>query len=292
MTRSREGSPRLKREAWTSYALILPAFAFVSIVILYPVVGSVWASLSRDGSFVGLSNFRAIFDDSVFWQSFRNNLILLVSVPLRIAIALVVTAILFRGIIGRRTYELVIFLPFIPSIAAIGVVFTYLLNAAGPFNNVLAALGMGSLSRGWLTNPDLTMWTIMGVVLWTRVGFTVLLLLARLLSVDRELFEASFVDGSSWWQTYRHVALPELRGTIEFLALLSFMEVFSWSFAYVYVLTQGGRRPMHYILELYLYQQEFLSYLPGLAAAVAVLLLAMALVLAIYRYTRVREEIT
>lgn len=292
MARSLGRAPQPKREALANYALILPALAIVSIVILYPVFGSVWASVTRDGSFVGLNNFRAVFEDSAFWQSFRNNLILLVSVPLRIMIALGVTAVLFRGILGRRAYELIIFLPFIPPIAAIGVVFTYLLNAAGPFNQFLSLIGTGEVSRGWLTDPDLTMWTIMGVVLWTRIGFSVLLLLARLLSVDRELFEASFVDGASWWQTFRDVALPQLRGTLEFLALLSFMEVFSWSFAYVYVLTQGGRRPTHYILELYLYQQEFLSYLPGLAAAVAVLLIAMALILAVYRYSRVRRELT
>lgn len=268
-----------------------PAIALTGLVVAYPLVGIVFSSFRVDGAFAGLDNYRAIFDDPVFWQSFRNNLVLLVSIPLRILVALVITAVLFKRIFGSRLYEILVFLPFIPSIAAIGVLFVYLLNIDGPLNGALRAVGLGGLAHGWLTDPGYPMWAIMGVVAWTRIGFTVLLFLARLLSVDREVFQAAFLDGASWTQTFRKLAIPELKGTLEFVVVLGVIEAFSWSFAYVYVLSQGSRDTSNFILEIYLYNQEFLNALPGLAAATGVFIFAIAGSLAVYRYWRIRTEI-
>jgi ABC-type sugar transport system permease subunit len=280
------------RERTAASVLLVPALVLVALVILYPAVASIIRSFTSDGTFTGFANYRAIFGDPIFWRSFENNLILLISVPVCIAVALVITAILYRGVFGGRFYDLAVFLPFIPSIAAIGIIFIYLLNASGPLNGLLDAIGLHSLARGWLTDPGVPMWSIMAVVVWTRVGFAVLLFTARLLSVDRELFQAAFVDGASWARTYSQIALPQLRGTIEFIAILSFIEVFSWSFAYVYVLTQGSKSPSNYILEIYLYNKQFLAYLPGVAAAVAVFLILLVGSLTIVRYARERAEIT
>lgn len=273
------------------YLFLLPAALAMGLVILYPVVRAIIGSFLLDGEFVAFDNFRDLFADPVFWHSLVNNLIILVNIPLGIAIALLVAAVLFRGIRGRRLYQLIVFLPFIPSIAAVGVVFIYLLNIDGPINGFLRLVGLGAFTHGWLTDPRFTIWTIMTVVLWTRVGFIVLLFMARLLSIDWELFQAAFVDGASWYRAFWHIALPELRGPIEFAAILGTIEGFSWSFAYVYVLSGGARDDWSSILEIYLYRQEFVAYLPGLASAVAVVLLLIASVLALFRYRQMKSEI-
>jgi len=271
--------------------LLGPAALLCGVVIIFPALATIFSSVHANGEFVGTDNFSAIFGDPVFWQAFKNNLLLLISIPVRILIALVLTALLFRGVFGRRLYETAVFLPFIPSIAAVGVIFIYLLNAEGPINGMLETIGLGFLAHGWLTESGLAMWGIMGVIVWTRVGFTTLLFTARLLGVDREQFQAAFVDGASWAQTFRQIALPELKGTIEFVAVLSVIEVFSWSFAYVYVLNQGANDTSNYILEIYLYNQEFLASLPGLAAATAVVLMAVVSALAVYRYRKLDVEV-
>jgi ABC-type sugar transport system permease subunit len=272
--------------------LMLPVLAAVGIVLVVPSAISVFQSVTSSGRFVGLTNFREVFEDPFFFHALENNLILLISVPLRIVLGLAFTGLLYRKMFGTRLYEMLIFLPFIPSIAAMGVLFIFILNAAGPLNGLLRGIGLASLAQPWLTSPNLTMWSIMGVVLWTQVGFTTLLFSARLLSVDRDLFNASFVDGASWWKTYFHVALPELRGTIEFVTILSVIQVFSFSFAYVFVLSEGANNPSEWIIETYIYNKEFLAGLEGLASAVAVLLLIAALGIAVYRYSRVRQAIT
>ena len=272
------------------YLLLLPAAALMALVLLYPIVGSIINSVTQDGRFIGTESFRTVFSDPVFWQSFKNNLILLVSIPVRLVLGLAIVAVLYRGIYGSRLYQLLVFLPFIPSIAAIGVVFIYLLNFSGPFNEFLRVAGLGFLAHGWLTEENLSMWTIMAVVVWTRLGFTVLLLMARLLTVDRSIFQAAFIDGASWPRAFWHVGIPQLRGTIEFIVILSFIEAFSWSFAYIYVLTQGANNPSQWILEVFLYNKEFLTFSTGLASAVAVVLLLMAGAIALYRYRRFRLE--
>lgn len=266
--------------------LLGPAVVLCGLVIVFPALSSINSSAHAPDGSLGTSNFQAIFDDPVFWQAFKNNVLLLVSIPVRIVMALFLTALLLRGVFGRRIYETALFLPFVPSIAAVGVIFIYLLNADGPVNGFLHTIGLGFLAQGWLTDSSYAMWSIMGVIVWTRVGFTILLFMARLLSVDREQFQAAFVDGASWTRVFRDIALPQLRGTIEFVAVLSVIEVFSWSFAYVYVLSQGANNTKNYILEIYLYNQEFLASLPGLAAATAVVLMVVVSVLAIYRYRK------
>jgi raffinose/stachyose/melibiose transport system permease protein len=277
------------REILSGYVLMLPALALVGLIIAFPVAQSVYQSVLIQGRFVGIDNFHTVLADPFFQHAFVNNLILLTSIPIRIVLSLAIAGLLYRRIMGHHIYQTLVFIPFLPSIAAISVLFIYLLAFDGPFNSLLHAIGLGFLARGWLTTNELTMWTIMGVVVWTRVGFTVLLFTARLLSVDHEKLQAAFVDGASWWRTFIHVVLPDLKGTIEFVVVLSVIEAFSWSFAYVYVLGQGANQPSRWILEIYLYNQQFLASVQGLASAVAVLLLAMAAALAVYRYRQVRE---
>lgn len=277
------------REVLSGYVLMLPALALVGLIIAFPVAQSVYQSVLIQGEFVGIDNYHTVLADPFFQHAFVNNLILLTSIPIRIVLSLAIAGLLYRRIMGHRIYQTLVFIPFLPSIAAISVLFIYLLAFDGPFNSFLHAIGLGFLAQGWLTTNELTMWTIMGVVVWTRVGFTVLLFTARLLSVDHEKLQAAFVDGASWWRTFIHVVLPDLKGTIEFVVVLSVIEAFSWSFAYVYVLGQGANQPSRWILEIYLYNQQFLASVQGLASAVAVLLLAMAAALAVYRYRQVRE---
>jgi ABC-type sugar transport system permease subunit len=279
------------RQALSGWVLLLPALAAVGIVIAFPVAQSIHDSVTEGGSWVGLDNFRTVIDDPEFRHAFVNNLIILAGIPIRLIVALVISAILFRRIFASRFYETAIFLPFLPSIAAIGVLFIYLLAFDGPLNSLLRTVGLGFLAQPWLTSSGLTMWTIMAVVVWTRVGFTVLLFTARLMSVEREKLEAAFVDGASWWRTFWQIVLPDLRGAIEFVVVLSVIEAFSWSFAYVFVLGQGANDPSRWIIEIYLYNKEFLATLQGLASAVATMLLLLAAALAIYRYRQAKEAL-
>ncbi|OBF25039.1 sugar ABC transporter permease [Mycobacterium sp. ACS4331] len=282
--RTQLGSQRKRLIA--AFLLVSPAVLMMTLVIVYPAVDSVIESFRLNGQFVGLTNFATLFEDSDFWVAFRNNLILLVSIPIRIILGLVLAAIAYRGLTATKLYETAIFLPYIPSIAAVGVIFVYILNANGPLNQVLGFFGFSDLQHGWLTEPGFAMWSIMAVIVWSRLGFTFIIFSSRLAAVDRTIFQAAFVDGASWTRTFLRVGLPQLKGAIEFVAILSVVEVFAWSFAYVYVLSQGANDPSNHVLETYLYNQVFLANLPGLAAAVAVFIMAVVGILVIFRVRR------
>jgi raffinose/stachyose/melibiose transport system permease protein len=194
------------RRAGRAYPWLLPALALIGLILAYPIAKVVQYSFTDrttflDGGFVGLDNYRDLLGDELFWRAFKNNLILLLSVPLSIAIALAITAILYRGLRGARIYELLIFVPFLPAVASIAVVFLYVLGNDGPLNELLRGAGADGLAQPWLTDADVAIWAVLGVVLWKRIGFTVLLLMARMASIDRTLFDAAAVDGASWART-------------------------------------------------------------------------------------------
>jgi raffinose/stachyose/melibiose transport system permease protein len=283
------------RRAARGYPWVLPALAVIGLVLAYPIVKVVQYSFTDrttffDGSFVGLRNYGDLLGNDLFWQSLRNNLILLLSVPLSIVLALVITGVLYRGVRGSRLYELLIFLPFLPAVASIAVIFLYVLSNDGPLNEVLSGAGADGLTRSWLAEPGTAIWAVLGVVLWKRIGFTVLLFSARMASLDRTHFDAAAVDGASWLRTYWQVAVPQLRSIIGFAAVLGFIEAFSWTFAYIVILTRGGPDRETYTLEYYLYRLQFDEQLVGLASAVAVFLLVAALAVAAYRIVLARKE--
>lgn len=283
------------RRAARGYPWLLPALAVIGLVLAYPIVKVVQYSFTDrttflDGNFVGLDNYRDLFGDELFWRSFKNNLILLLSVPLSIVIALAITAVLYRGLRGSRIYELLIFVPFLPAVASIAVVFLYVLSNDGPLNELLRGAGADGLARAWLTDPGVAIWAVLGVVLWKRIGFTVLLFTARMASIDRTLFDAAAVDGASWARTFWQVAVPQMRSIIQFAAVLGFIEAFSWTFAYIVILTRGGPDRATFTLEYLLYRLQFDEQLVGLASAVAVVLLVAALAVAVYRIRLARRE--
>ncbi|MDP9134033.1 MAG: sugar ABC transporter permease [Actinomycetota bacterium] len=274
---------------------VAPAIGLAGFVLAFPIAKVIQYSFTDrttflDGQFVGLENYGELLGDELFWRSLRNNLILMLSVPLSILLALAVTGVLYRGIRGSRIYELLIFVPFLPAVASIAVIFLYVLGNDGPLNELLRGAGADGLARGWLTESGTAIWAVLGVVLWKRIGFTVLLFTARMASIDRSLFDAAAVDGASWARTYWQVAVPQMRSIIQFAAVLGFIEAFSWTFAYVVILTRGGPDRSTFTLEYMLYRLQFDDQLVGLASAVAVFMLLAALAVAAYRVRLARRE--
>ena len=260
----------------------LPGIALLGFVVLYPITQVAVASFTdrsffKPGSFVGLTNFGRIIGDALFHKSVLNTGILLLSVPITIAIALAVTGILYRGIMANRFYETIIFLPFLPAVAAVSVVFVYILSIDGPLNTGLRGAGFGPVAKPWLTDASFAIWSILGIVSWKRVGFFVLLFQARMASIDRQLFDSAAVDGAGWGRTFWSVAIPQMRSVIGLAAILGFIEVVSFTFAYVFVLTQGGPHNSTYTLEFLMYRTLFSQQDVGRASAIAVVLFLLAM---------------
>ena len=275
--------------------MLLPAGVFLGVIFLYPLARVIDISLhsgarGTDGP-ATLDNYRFVVDDPVFWSAVRHNLALLLAVPVETVLAIAIALLLNEGIRLWRTYRTLIFLPYVLSVPVLGSSFLLLYGLHGVLNRVLDGIGLGGLAQDWFGDPSLVLPSIASLIVYHEVGFGVVLLLARLLTLSPEPVEAARLDGASWWRVQRYVTLPQLRSTIVTYVVLELITMLSWVFAYVYSTTRGGPNFASNVLELYIFDNAFTFQSPSLAAAVAVfLLLPTTVVIALWlRRSRVAE---
>jgi ABC-type sugar transport system permease subunit len=279
-----------KHEPWL---YLTPMFLSLIFVFGYPLVQLVMLSLQRTSrgtaKFVGLKNYITLFKDDIFLEAIGNNLTLILSVPVMVAVALLLAIFLFERIRGWRLYQTTIFLPYLLPIVVVGLIFSYIFQLSGVLNEFLIAIGLERLALDWLGSTKLALWTIMFVVVWKEVGLGVVLFLARLMSVEEELFDAAKIDGANWWRLQWHITIPQLASVIEFFAVISVITMLSWVFNYVYVMTSGGPGNSTMVTELYVYLQGFRYHQMNIAAAASVLILLVTGVLIFIQF-RLRER--
>jgi ABC-type sugar transport system permease subunit len=266
------GRPR-RRPPRQALIWIAPALASIGLVYGYSIYRLVMEATHREGEGVGLGNLRIAIDDPFFRTALGNNLRLLLTLPVIIAVALVIAILLHEGMRGWRFHRVAIFIPYMLPVTVVGVLFGELLTLHGAVNSTLATLHLGYFSEDWLGDPDWALRSLAGVIIWRELGFGVILFLARLLSLPQNVFDAARVDGAGWFRTQWHVTLPMMRSIIGFYLVIEAITLMSWVFSYVFVMTGGGPGQATQVTETYIYQNAFTSDIPWLAAAAATLLL-------------------
>jgi putative chitobiose transport system permease protein len=265
---------------WVPWLYSLPMVAFVAMVFAYPVILLLKYSVEHVGRsaflpnrLVGLRNFQYIFSDSLFLGAIGNNLRLFLCVPVLLILSVLLSQILHDRPKGWKLYRSLLFVPYILSIPVVGVVFGYLFAYEGEINAGLHKLGLDALAADWLGDPNLAMPTIMFVIIWKELGFGIILCLARLSSVGEQYFEAARVDGANWLQVLRHVTVPQLAPTLAFYTIVEMINMLSWVFSYIYVMTRGGPQNSTVVAEFYIYEQVFQNNQVGVGAAASLVLL-------------------
>jgi ABC-type sugar transport system permease subunit len=277
-TRKRRGSrwPAAIRES----AFVLPALAVSLAVFLVPTAVGVelgfqdWAPGARS-KWVGLENFLQVLDDPSFQEAARNTAFYLLGVPLWTLVPLVLALVLYERVPGANALRTLWFLPSLLSPTVVSIIAYSLLQPDGAINRSLRAAGLGSFAQDWIDDPALVRWTVIAVTLWAGAGVGVMIFSAALAAVPPELFEAARMDGASWWQQLRHVAIPGVHKMIEAYAAFNVVTVFVFFFGWVYVLTGGGPGFSSATLDLDVYQRAFAQQEWGLASAEAVILLTL-----------------
>jgi ABC-type sugar transport system permease subunit len=285
----------LRTRPWVPYLYVAPMIGLLGLIFGYALVRVFDFSLrfirGASGPFVGLDNYRLVLDDPTFRLAAKHSALLLLAVPILTLISLLVAVVLFERVRGWRFYRSIVFLPYILAVPIVGIIFSYILQLNGVFNEALRGVGLGALGLDWIGDESFALWSVLGVIVWREVGFGIVLFLARLTTIDETQLEAARIDGAGWWPRLRYVIVPEMRGTIEFYVVVATITMLAWVFAYVWTLTQGGPGNATQIVELYIYNQGVRNSLPGMAAAVAVLLLATTLVLIVALF-RIRARST
>ena len=261
------------------YLYLIPASVLIVLVFLYPIIWIIQNSLlqnNADGTKgFGFTNYRLVFQDPVFFQVVSNNGKLLFSVPILTILALFLAIVLFERVRGWMVYRGIVFMPYILAIPVVGTTFVYLLGLNGIFNTLLRGIGLSALAQDWIGSAQWVIPSISVVIIYRELGFGVVLFLARLLSLDKEILEAAEIDGANWWQKHAYITLPQLSGVIEFFVVVELITMLSWVFAYVYTMTGGGPGFASTVMEFYIWKHAFAFRSPGIASALAVVLLAV-----------------
>ena len=300
-TRPRTGAgtgarPRTRRRPapQPSYALfLLPgALAFLAVIVLPFVMNTAtsftdWQGVG-DVHWTGLANYRRLMDDAAFWESFRHSLAMVVAMAVvPTAIGLVLAAALFDFVakhFGPRTASVIracFYLPQILPIAVGGIVWSWILAPEdGALNAALKAIGLSSLGQDWLGDPDIALYSVMGVMIWVQIGFPLVIFMAGLQRVDPALYEAAELDGASWWRRLWHVTLPQIRPEIYVVLLWCTIAALK-VFGAVYVLTKGGPGGATDVPSYFSFQNFFEKTQVGYGSAIATVLTLLVLALAL-----------
>jgi multiple sugar transport system permease protein len=269
-------------------ALSLPYAVFIVALYAYPLGLAVWMSFhhyifTAPGAtvprpFVGLDNYRAVLSDPAVRQSFLNILIFLViNVPLTVALSLVLATALNAAIPFRTFFRVSYYVPYVTASVAVVGVWLFLFNSDGLVNR---ALGPLAPDPSWLINQNLAMPSIAVYVTWKQLGFFILLYLAALQNVPRELYEAASVDGASRWNSFWSVTVPGVRPATTLVTLLAIITGANL-FTEPYLLTNGGgpngRSASPVLL---MYQRGIEQGHPDVAAAIGILLVIGVLLVA------------
>jgi len=272
MTRSRE---------WLyAWLLLLPATVLLVLFTHYPAVANLWHSFfstpkgARPATFVGLENYRTLFDDPIFWKAFANNLwYALGTIPLSIVLALVMAVWVNDRIAGRGLLRLAYFTPTIlPMIAVANIWLFFYTPEYGLLEQVTGAFGLPR--HNWLGSKSTALSALMVVTVWKEAGFFMIFYLAALQSMSPHLAEAAAIEGASRWYFFRRVTLPLLMPTTLFVLVNAVINAFRLV-DHIVVMTRGGPDNATALLLYYIYEIGFRFWDSAYAAALTMVLLVL-----------------
>ncbi|MGP3974138.1 carbohydrate ABC transporter permease [Streptomyces sp. 8N114] len=264
--------------------LAVPALAWYLIFMIGPVLAIFviaalrWPGTLQPRSFAGLENFRTVLADAAFRDALGNTAQqLLVAIPVMIVSAYMLAYYVAQKPPGHRVLRYLLFIPGLISTPAKAMFFYAALSPDGLLNSVLGGIGLGGVTKVWLAEPGSALYGIIAMDIWAGIGFTAVLIAARLGSVSEEISEAAQLDGAGHWRTMWQIHFPVIRDYIGVVTMLQFLWTLFGSAQNVLLLTQGGPGTSSTTLSYLVYQKAFIEADLGYSQAVGVVLFAIGL---------------
>lgn len=283
--------PRPRRAPWGRRLRAVPLGVWVFVAVplaveavwvFWPALNSFWLSVTKWNGvgvpeFVGLANYADLAGDPVFKQALLNNVIWLVGfggMSIVGGLALAVALNRPRRLVGL--YRSAIYLPMVFSLAVTGLFWRVLYQPEGTVDTVLGGLGLDSLVRQWLADPDTALGAVLVAAVWRQVGYLMVLYLAGLKGCDPTLDDAAAIDGANALQRFRYVTLPQLRGVNTVVFAVTVIDSLR-TFDLVWAMTRGGPYHATELLSTYMFQQGFTFLNLGYGSAIAVVIFLLAI---------------
>jgi multiple sugar transport system permease protein len=279
------------RENITGYIFIAPMFIGTSLLVLFPIISSLilsftdWNFVSgyKNANFIGFDNFKELATNPLFLKSLKNNVIILLSIPITLFFSLAIAVIINKYVYLKDVFKVIYFMPFISSAVAVAIVFRVLFHPTqGPINQFLMAIGIEN-PPGWIADTAFSLPSVMLIMIWTGFGFNLIIYLAGLQNIPNELYEAAQIDGASGWFQFTKITIPLVSSTTFLLLVTGIISSFK-IFDLIIALTNGGPSNSTITPVVYLYQQAFMELKTGYASAISIVLFIIILIITFIQF--------
>lgn len=275
-----------RKETLTGWLFIMPMLIAFLVFVAFPFFASIalsytewnfiggWSALR----WTGLENFMDIMEDTRFVQAIKNTFVYAVAtVPTSILFALVLAYMLNNRVYFKKTLRMAFFIPYISNTVALSAVFKFLFNREGIINRALYSI-FGMEPMNWITTPSVNKVPIILLVIWTAIGYELVIYMAALQNVPKNLYEAADIDGASGWKKFWKITFPMISPTTFYLCIVRFIAVFK-IFSSVNIITLGTTQASNTSIVQQIYYSAFNKYEFGYASAEAMILFIMILII-------------
>ncbi len=267
------------------YLMCLAALVLFTLFVVIPFAVGIYTSFFKwDGfsemKFNGIKNYLYVFKDDVYWKAIKNTFVYAILVTVfKNIIAFFLASILVKKFFGRTIFRTAIYIPVTLSYIVIGILWVWIYNPTfGLLNNLLSVLGLDSLILGWLSDPNIALYSVVVVDIWKWIGYHMVLYIAGLQGVPKDLYEAAEIDGAGPFAKLRYVTIPMVNATIVINVLMSITGAFVSNYDIVYIMTGGGPSHSTEVSLTHIMTTAFTDYNFGKANAMSVILFLMVLV--------------
>ncbi|OGI00400.1 MAG: lactose ABC transporter permease [Candidatus Melainabacteria bacterium GWF2_37_15] len=263
--------PKNYYKTFVPYLFLIPAGVILVFFFFIPFFESFLLSFKSyrhdiyNPEWVGLDNYTSLFNAPIFWKTLLNTFIYVLGVvPLLVVLPLIIAIIVNRKLVGINIFRTIIYIPVIVSLVVAGIAWKWVYA-----------------STGWLTNPDTALYAVMFVTIWKGLGYYMVVYLAYLTTVPKDLWEAAEIDGATSIQKHLAVTVPHLMPAITLVSIISSISAMK-VFVEIYVMTKGGPLNSSKTIVYYIYQRAFENLDLGYASAAGVVLLVIIMVISIF----------
>jgi len=288
--------PKFSRQTVQAYLFLLPALVLLLLFSVWPVgFGSFLAftdfSLVKPLHWVGLDNFRYIFDNEMFITGMKNSLLFLLIVPFIQVGAITLAVLVNNQLHGIRFFRAAYYVPVVTTVSVVGIMWGFMFHEQGTLNYLLLKIHAVNGPVGWLSDDSIAIFAIMFVTAWRGLGWYMVMYLAGLQSIPSEMQEAAVLDGANRWQRFWKITVPMLYPTIMVCTIMSVLAALK-AYQEVDVLTQGGPMNSTFTALYYAYDQglKHLKLPRGLAASMVVSLFCIGIALVCLRYLKPKHR--
>lgn len=275
-----------RKESLTGWLFIAPMLIAFLVFVAFPFFASIGLSFTKWNfiggwkklKWIGLENFEDLLGDGRFLQAINNTFVYAAAtVPTSIIAALGLAYLLNNKVYFKKTMRMAFFIPYISNTVALAAVFKFLFNREGIINRGLNGL-IGMEPLNWITTPSVNKIPVILLVVWTAIGYELVIYMAALQNVPRNLYEAADIDGASGWSKFWQITFPMISPTTFYLCIVRFIAVFK-IFSSVNIITLGTSQASNTSIVQQIYSAAFSKYQFGYASAEAMVLFVMILII-------------